>query len=134
MVAVVQSRSHIGRRPARALAAGNRLPAPAVSESTYRRRRAAAAAAVVAVLVAVLVAVQGLLGVLGDAARPRPSPAPLAEEGVSTYVVQPGDTFWSIARRMSPGGDPRPLVDRLVAEHGSAVLHVGERVTLPERR
>jgi len=130
MVAVVQSRPHIGRRPARALAAGHSHPAPAVSESTYRRRRAAAATAAVAALVAV----QGLLGVVGDAARPRPSPVPLAEERLSTYVVQPGDTFWSIARRMSPGGDPRPLVDRLVAEHGTAVLHVGERVALPGRR
>ena len=31
----------------------------------------------------------------------------------SSYVVRQGDTLWSIARRVAPGGDPRPLVDAL---------------------
>jgi Tfp pilus assembly protein FimV len=30
------------------------------------------------------------------------------------YVVQPGDTLWSIARRVAPGRDPRPVVDGMV--------------------
>jgi hypothetical protein len=46
-------------------------------------------------------------------------------------VVQPGDTFWSIARRIQPGGDPRPLVDWLVQRHGGAHLQVGERIAVP---
>ena len=36
-------------------------------------------------------------------------PAPRAH-----YVVQPGDTLWSIARQVAPGRDPRPVVDALV--------------------
>ena|SRR5688572_2738683 len=33
----------------------------------------------------------------------------------SSYVVREGDTLWSIARGVSPGEDPRPLVDAIAA-------------------
>jgi nucleoid-associated protein YgaU len=36
----------------------------------------------------------------------------------SSYVVREGDTLWSIARGVSPGGDPRPLVDAIAAANG----------------
>ncbi|MDQ3980451.1 MAG: LysM peptidoglycan-binding domain-containing protein, partial [Actinomycetota bacterium] len=61
----------------------------------------------------------------------RPAPAASAGRDGRVYVVQPGDTFWSIARRVDPTGDPRRLVDRLVAAHGGPTLHVGERIPLP---
>jgi nucleoid-associated protein YgaU len=32
-----------------------------------------------------------------------------------SYLVRPGDTLWSIAERVSPGEDPRPLVDAIFA-------------------
>jgi LysM repeat protein len=54
--------------------------------------------------------------------------------GTSTanvHIVQPGDTLWSIARRLQPEGDLRPLVDRLAMAHGGAALQVGERIGLP---
>ena len=35
-----------------------------------------------------------------------------------SYVVRQGDTLWSIARRLSPDGDPRPVVDSLSADNG----------------
>jgi nucleoid-associated protein YgaU len=35
-----------------------------------------------------------------------------------TYVVQAGDTLWSIAQRLSPGEDPRPIVDALAEANG----------------
>jgi len=31
-----------------------------------------------------------------------------------SYVVRPGDSVWDIAERVSPGTDPRPLVDAIV--------------------
>ena len=100
-----------------------RLPA-----STYRRRRAVAAGLVVA-LVLVLWAASSALG--GD-------PLPVSERVPAlhpgeVYVVQPGDTLWSIAQRLKPHDDPRPVVDRLVAAHGGATIHVGERLPLPSR-
>jgi nucleoid-associated protein YgaU len=42
-------------------------------------------------------------------------PAPIA---LSTYVVREGDTLWTIARRLAPGSDPRPVVDRLSTANG----------------
>jgi LysM repeat protein len=50
------------------------------------------------------------------------------------YVVQPGDTVWSIARRSSgPTADPRPLVDALVQANGleQSVVVPGERLVIP---
>lgn len=101
-----------------------RLPAAAV----YRRRRIAALLLLTSVAAALVLAVGGLLASFGGGpltASGRPG-APAA-----VYVVQPGDTFWEIARRLDPTGDPRPLVARLVAAHGSPVLVPGERLALP---
>ncbi|MGI8983434.1 MAG: LysM peptidoglycan-binding domain-containing protein [Acidimicrobiales bacterium] len=99
---------------------------PAVT--VYRRRRLVAATVAAGVLAALLLAVGGLLASFGGGpltASERPgAPAP-------AYVVQPGDTFWEIARRLDPAGDPRPLVARLVAAHGTAVLVPGDRLALP---
>jgi Tfp pilus assembly protein FimV len=48
------------------------------------------------------------------------------------YVVQPGDTLWSIARQLAPGRDPRPVVDALVEAndlHGG--LQAGQELSVP---
>lgn len=107
-------------------------PAPAPARlpvaTVYRRRRLAAALLVATVAAALVLAAGGLLASFGGGpltASERPG-APAA-----VYVVQPGDTFWEIARRLDPAGDPRPLVARLVAAHGSPVLVPGERLALP---
>jgi Tfp pilus assembly protein FimV len=50
--------------------------------------------------------------------------------GPQVYVVQPGDTLWSIARRLDPAGDVRSTVDELVSRHGSATVDVGDRIPL----
>ena len=47
------------------------------------------------------------------------------------YVVRPGDTLWSIAERLDPSGDPRPVVAQLAAEVGSDTVVPGEHVVLP---
>jgi Tfp pilus assembly protein FimV len=44
------------------------------------------------------------------------------------YVVRQGDTVWSIAERLAPGEDPRPLVDAI-----SAANHIDPGVLLPGR-
>ena len=62
-------------------------------------------------LLAVALIVAGFLLVAPGLARgdgpDRPAPS-------IHYVVEPGDTLWSIARRVAPGHDPRPVVDALV--------------------
>ena len=49
----------------------------------------------------------------------------------ATYVIQPGDTLWSLAVRLDPTGDPRPLVARLAAQVGGDTAVPGEHVILP---
>ena len=95
--------------------------------AVYRRRRIAALVVAAGVLAAVVLAVGWLVAAVG--ANPASASERLPAE--AAYVVQPGDTFWDIARRLEPGGDPRPLVSRLVAAHGSPVLMAGERLALP---
>lgn len=92
---------------------------------------------VVALLVAMVGAVavgRGALAGLAPApvgAAPAPAaPAPGAA-GAEIVVVQPGDTLWSIARRIDPSGDVRPLVDRLVAANGGTVLQPGQELIVP---
>ena len=47
---------------------------------------------------------------------------------VTSVIVRPGDTLWSIARRVAPKSDPRGVVDALSAQRGSADLTPGEVV------
>jgi hypothetical protein len=103
----------------------------------YRRRR-------LAVLVLATSALAGGVGAVGYIsslvgpdgapvpidARPAAEPAgPAAADG-GVYVVQPGDTYWSIAEAMAPDEDPRPVVDRLREATGDDVLQAGERLVL----
>jgi hypothetical protein len=104
-------------------------PLAALPAATYRRRRLMAATVLAAVLLAVFLAVHALV------ASPGGSGPAAVTDAVDTsgvvHVVQPGETFWAIARSLRPNEDPRPLVAQLVAAHGSASLMVGERILLP---
>ena len=105
------------------------LPVRATA-ATYRRRRLVAAALIATTVVALFIALSALTAPVGGSPASRTgTDAPLAAGTV--HVVQPGDTFWGIAQSLRPNEDPRPLVDRLVAAHGSRSLLVGERITLP---
>jgi nucleoid-associated protein YgaU len=125
-----------GRRAARVYSRGQR-PQGSLHPAVYRRRRIGAAVALVALVAVAYLAVTGLGVVLGDPsvpARSAPSSAAAAPAGspaaASAYVVQPGDTLWSIARRLQPSGDVRSLVDALAARTGSASLQAGQRLSL----
>ena len=130
MAAVAYPISHDRRVPQRRL----RLVEPAsqracaVPPGTYARRRAAA----VLLVIGVILAVRAVLGALGGgpltAPEPVSSPAPVAARAV---VVQPGDTMWSIARRLDPNGDVRITVQRLAKANGGAAVRAGQRLVLP---
>jgi nucleoid-associated protein YgaU len=123
----------------------------AVRASVYWRRRAVALLAAVAIVVGLgwvvasaatrLVASTASTTVVAtgavdssSVATPEVTGAPAAGRGATglphTYVVQPGDTLWTIAQRLHPDGDIRALVDQMAANHGGASLSAGERLDL----
>jgi LysM repeat protein len=132
MAAVAHVSPAQSRRLAAVRAHADAAPTAVRTPATvYRRRRAVAGLVLVAAVTAVVLLAGGILA---SFAAPSTASSPVASEGPAAgavYVVQPGDTFWAIARRLQPGGDPRPLVARLVAAHGSPALVTGERLSLP---
>ena len=102
--------------------------------AVYRRRRLLAAGLTLLAVAAVLILAQliqagiggGPLTTTGAAAGSGVIPA-----GATEYVVRPGDTLWSIAARLAPGRDERPLVDELAQQTHGASLYPGQVIVLP---
>ncbi|MCU1498483.1 MAG: hypothetical protein JWM47_2436 [Acidimicrobiales bacterium] len=61
---------------------------------------------------------------------PSGAAAPAATAG-QTVIVRQGDTLWSIARRLRPTGDIRPVVDQLAAANGGTAIAPGDRLVVP---
>lgn len=57
--------------------------------------------------------------------------APVETSAGGVYTVKAGDTLWSIAQRLDPSADPRPMVAQLARTTGSDTVFPGERITLP---
>jgi LysM repeat protein len=93
-----------------------RRPSPAV----HRRRR-----------VVVGVVVGGLLVIALKASAPATTAPPAAPATSSVHVVQPGETYWSIATSLDGPGPLVARVDELVAANGGEVLQPGDRLQLP---
>ena len=89
--------------------------------AVYRRRRLAAAVVVALLSLALLWVAAPVLG----------DPATQSLEAGTVHVVQPGDTYWSIASSLDTEGDITGAVDALAAVNGGRALQVGDRVTLP---
>jgi len=130
-----------GRQAARAYARQARPvhPVRLVHPAVYRRRRLGVALGLVSAFFVAYLALMGLGVVFGDGAahadaRPSTGAAASATAGVpapsTTYVVQPGDTLWTIARHLHPSGDIRALVDTLSTRAGSGPLQSGQRLSL----
>jgi len=112
--------------PRAAIARGAR-----VTPATFRRRRLAVALLALGVVVVAARAGVALGGSPLAAPERRPASSSPASGAATTVVVRPGDTLWSIATRLAPGDDPRPLVDELVDARGGVALEPGERVVVP---
>ncbi|HET9770886.1 MAG TPA: LysM peptidoglycan-binding domain-containing protein [Acidimicrobiia bacterium] len=101
-----------------------RPPRPSLPDRATRIRRRRLAALVLVSLLAL-----GLFSLLrwtaASVVGSDPAPRPITS---AVYVVQPGDTLWSIAERVAPGADPRPVVDELRDRNGGTELEVGDRL------
>ena len=111
-----------------------------MSATTSARRTAPAAPAVHLTrrgrALAVLLFAAVLLGAfsLGRTASEAAAPAsPAATPAVELATVQPGDSLWSVARRVAPDNDPREVVERIrrLNDLTSADIEVGQQLLLP---
>ena len=143
---VIAPHPHTAPSPARsgrafvalARSAPSRTPTPVrrLDASVYRRRRLVALAmGAVSLLVlyrSASMAISALSGLRATpAAAEAPSaPVPMDRSEGDIYVVEPGDTLWSIASRTQPDADPRPIVDALAERLGGASLQPGQRLRL----
>ena len=98
---------------------GDRRP-----DARVLRRRRLAVVVVLGVLLAVALAV-------ASATLSRPAHAGSLPAGRQTHVVQPGETYWSIAAATTDGGDVRVAVDALIDANGGRALFPGDRIELP---
>jgi hypothetical protein len=76
-----------------------------------------------------------LVGFGGGAAASGPlepaSEQSVVVDAIEVYIVQPGDTLWDIAARITPeGGDHRATVDHLSEVAGGASLEIGQRIVI----
>ncbi len=104
-------------------------PPVKLSPSVYRRRRF-----LVSVALGLLVSALSLLGgeLIGRVTGTTGAPVVAAVGEPVIYVVQPGDTLWSIAGSINPEGrDVRSMVDRLAELAGGPILQPGQRIVLP---
>ena len=93
-----------------------------VSRAVYLRRRVTA---VVMGMALVLVMAQAGAA-LGGSSLAAPERRPASQR--ASTLVRPGDSLWSVATRLAPGEDPRPVVDALAQARRGVPLTPGERV------
>jgi Tfp pilus assembly protein FimV len=133
-MAQVFTANHVIAAPVAALSRSAHVrPAPTVA--TYRRRRLMVLLAAVATAFLLVPAASRAAAAFRDVpasvSERRPVPAHGLAPVLGGYMVQPGDTLWSIARRLQPAGDVRPLVHQLIALNGGASLGIGQRLAIP---
>ena len=104
---------------------------PRVSRATYLRRRLAVVGLALGLVVVTAEAGVALGGSPLAAPERHPTAATLASSTVRPVVVRPGDSLWTIAERLAPGEDPRPVVDEVQTARRGAPLVPGETILWP---
>ena len=111
---------------------------PRASRATYLRRRVAAVGMAFGLVIVAAQAGAALGGSPLAAPERRPTSAvptgaapESASPSVRPVVVRAGDSLWSIAERLAPGDDPRPVVDEVAAARRGAPLVAGETILWP---
>lgn len=118
------------RRPELRVLEGGASEAARRRRAMYLRRRVGAAVIALVVVAAVALAAAGASSLLSTDASPASAPASATAPVGATYVVQPGDTLWSIAGSIGAEGDVRAVVHELSERTGGSVLQPGQRIPL----
>jgi len=96
------------------------------STQVFLRRRVLVALVFIAVFVALTLGAGTVLANRGGAPASTSAVRP-----ATTYIVQPGDTVWSIAAQLRGGATQVAYVEALVSALGDTSLQVGQVITLP---
>ncbi|QXC62493.1 LysM peptidoglycan-binding domain-containing protein [Aquihabitans sp. G128] len=116
-------------RPELRVLQGGRSARPAPARPLVTPGAIAAFVAVTVLLMVGFVAIGR--GAFSAAAPATPAAATAPAAGARTVTVRAGDTLWSIARRLRPTGDVRPLVDQLAEANGGTAIAPGDRLVIP---
>ncbi len=95
----------------------------------YIRRRIAAASVLFSLVAALGLGAGNVLANRGGA--PASTSAVRHEASAATYLVQPGDTMFSIAEMHRGDAELMAFVDKLIARNGGTSLQIGQLVSLP---
>lgn len=126
MVALVIT--HPVRRPRQLRLVPTYRPVP-----RYLVRRLMAMVVLAAALLVLMATGNAVISaVSGEAGTSAPSSVEsVVLDASNSHVVAPGETLWSIARRVAPESDTRATVDALIAANGSPVIRAGQTLVLP---
>lgn len=101
----------------------------------YGRRRLVALAMLIAVVLVLLLGTGHVVANRGGAPAFAPSVRPATGAAwslpVNTYVVQPGDTLWSIGERFHGQASVAEYVDSLASANGGADIQVSQALAVP---
>jgi LysM repeat protein len=102
------------------------LAEPHPSTTVYVRRRLLVSLVLATMLAIVWLSAGNVLANRGGAPASASAVRP-----ASTYVVQPGDTLWSIASMYHGSASQSTYVDALVQVNGGAGIQIGQVIALP---
>jgi hypothetical protein len=102
----------------------------------YIRRRLLVLAVLVAVVAVVWLGAGSVRATRdGEPAAPSAGRPAVTQSAVNqsaiTYMVQPGDTLWSIAAHHHGHADQADYVDALIQRNGGTIVQVGQVLALP---
>jgi len=97
----------------------------------YIRRRIVAASVFFSLVAALGVGAGNVLANRGGAPASVSAVRQANPPNSTTYLVQPGDTMYSIAESYRDGADLMHFVDDLIALNGGVTLQIGQQISLP---
>ena len=97
----------------------------------FLRRRLLVGVVFVVAFIALTIGAGSALANRGGAPASISAVRPATTYTATTYIVQSGDTVWSIAERVRGAASQADYVDALVSAIGGASLQVGQVISLP---
>jgi LysM repeat protein len=133
----IHRRSHEGAIMAMAVVIPGRFGEHRSAAQLYARRRLMVTLIVAAIVLVLFVGAGHVVANRGgapastSAIRPVSAAAPAAPVAANVYIVQPGDTLWSIGQRFHGHTSLADYVDALVSANGGTGLQVSQALALP---